>query len=172
MHQSSHPTLLTSHIRVAKRKATKISTELKASIDVASKPPDLSALPIGGGVVGFSIVVNQIRAQKAAGSENYWRVVCSEEIWIHTVKEMAFKAQKTKYIEGRKKREWTYRFLSFHCIAPQHGWAVSSSCRAVATSYKKPPQWGCLLRLSLSTVFGLVHLHFAVICWQRRLKSQ
>ena len=68
MHQSSHPTLLTSHILVAKRKATKISTELKASIDVASNPPDLSALPIGGGVMGFSIVVHQVRAWKAVDS--------------------------------------------------------------------------------------------------------
>ena len=65
MHQSSHPTLLTSHIRVAKRKTTKTSTELKASIDVASNPPDLSALPMGGGVVGFSIVVHLIRVRKA-----------------------------------------------------------------------------------------------------------
>lgn len=56
IHQSSHPTLLTSHIRVAKRKAIKISTELSASIDVASNPPDLSALPTGGGVVGFSMI--------------------------------------------------------------------------------------------------------------------
>lgn len=55
IHQSSHPTLFTSHIRVAKRKPIKMSTELKASIDVPSNPPDLSALPIGGGVVGFSI---------------------------------------------------------------------------------------------------------------------
>jgi len=55
IHQSSHPTLLTSHIRVAKRKAMKISTKLRASIDVASNPPDLSALPIAGGVVGFCI---------------------------------------------------------------------------------------------------------------------
>ena len=57
MHQSSHPTLLTSHIRVMKRKAIQISTELRASIDVAKIPPDLSAFPIGGGVVGLSILV-------------------------------------------------------------------------------------------------------------------
>lgn len=57
IHQSPHPTLLTSHIRVAKRKAMKISTKLRASIDVASIPPDLSAFPIGGGVNGFSISV-------------------------------------------------------------------------------------------------------------------
>lgn len=56
IHQSSHPTLLTSQIRVTKRKAMRIITTLRASIDVASNPPDRSALPIGGGVVGFSIV--------------------------------------------------------------------------------------------------------------------
>ena len=56
IHQSSHPTLLTSHIRVTKRKAIKIRTVLRASIDVASNPPDLSASPIVGGVVGFSMV--------------------------------------------------------------------------------------------------------------------
>ncbi len=56
IHQSSHPTLLTSHIRVAKRNAIKMSTQLRASIDVASKPPDLSASPIAGGVVGFSMI--------------------------------------------------------------------------------------------------------------------
>ena len=56
IHQSSHPTLLTSHIRVTKRNAIKIRTVLRASIDVASKPPDLSASPIAGGVVGFSMI--------------------------------------------------------------------------------------------------------------------
>ena len=56
IHQSSHPTLLTSHIRVTKRNAMKIRTVLRARIDVASKPPDLSASPIAGGVVGFSMV--------------------------------------------------------------------------------------------------------------------
>lgn len=61
MHQSSHPTLLTSHIRVAKRNPMIISTTLRASIDVASNPPDLSALPIGGGVVGFSILIHCIQ---------------------------------------------------------------------------------------------------------------
>ncbi len=55
-HQSSHPTLLTSHIRVAKRNAIKMSTQLRASTDVASNPPDLSALPIAGGEVGFSMI--------------------------------------------------------------------------------------------------------------------
>ena len=55
MHQSSHPSLLTSHIRVAKRKAITASTEVRANIDVARIPPDLSALPTGGGVVGFCI---------------------------------------------------------------------------------------------------------------------
>lgn len=35
-----------------------MSTELRASIDVANRPPDLSALPIGGGVAGLSISVH------------------------------------------------------------------------------------------------------------------
>ena len=74
IHQSSHPTLLTSHIRVANRKAMKISTKLRASIDVASTPPDLSALPIGGGVVGFSISVKQTQRCKVVDSETYWSV--------------------------------------------------------------------------------------------------
>lgn len=72
MHQSSHPTLLTSHIRVAKRKAIKISTELSASIDVANNPPDLSALPIGGGVVGFSISVRQTQRCRAVSRDFFW----------------------------------------------------------------------------------------------------
>ena len=55
IHQSSQPTLLTIHIRVAKRNAMNMSVELRASIDVASNPPDLSASPIAGGVFGFSI---------------------------------------------------------------------------------------------------------------------
>ena len=56
IHQSSHPTLLTSHIRVAKRNAIKMRTQLRASTDVASNPPDRSALPIAGGEVGFSMI--------------------------------------------------------------------------------------------------------------------
>ena len=56
IHQSSHPTLLTSHIRVTKRKAITMSTELRASMDVASNPPDLSTSPMAGGVFGFSIL--------------------------------------------------------------------------------------------------------------------
>ena len=56
IHQSSHPTLLTSHIRVTKRNAIKMRTVLRASIDVASNPPDLSASPIAGGVFGFSMI--------------------------------------------------------------------------------------------------------------------
>ena len=42
-----------------------ISTTLKASIDVASNPPDLSALPMGGGVVGFSILDCSTQERKA-----------------------------------------------------------------------------------------------------------
>lgn len=70
IHQSSQPTLLTSHIRVVKRKAMKISTKLRASIDVASIPPDLLALPIGGGVVGFCILGTQnLRTQGHSGEQ-------------------------------------------------------------------------------------------------------
>ena len=55
-HQSFHPTLLTSHILVAKRNAINMSTVLRASTDVASNPPKLSALPISGGEVGFCMI--------------------------------------------------------------------------------------------------------------------
>ena len=79
-HQSSHPTLLTSHIRVAKRNAIKMSTQLRASTDVASKPPDLSALPIAGGEVGFSMTwyANSITAE----IENGRRFRCKLETTI------------------------------------------------------------------------------------------
>ena len=43
----------------------KMSTMLRASTEVASNPPDLSALPISGGEVGFCMVrhTNSITAE-------------------------------------------------------------------------------------------------------------
>lgn len=58
IHQSSQPTFLTSHIRVANRNAMNMITKTRASIEVARIPPDLSASPIFGGVVGFCMILS------------------------------------------------------------------------------------------------------------------
>jgi len=52
MHQSSHPTRLTMHIRIAKRSAISITQRTVTSIVVARRPPEASLSPNGGGEVG------------------------------------------------------------------------------------------------------------------------
>lgn len=69
MHQSSHPTLLTIHIRVANRSVTNIMLRIVIRRVVAKRPAEAFLSPKGGGVWGCETIIKLAKCRRKTSRE-------------------------------------------------------------------------------------------------------